>query len=81
MQKHPHIIRMEAALLRAEVSINEVCKAADVDRSVWTRIKQQKTRPRGRTIKKLRRGVAIATEGRVDASWFLAQERQEEVAA
>lgn len=71
MQVHPDIIRMEALLKQAKANVNEVCKAADVDRSVWTRIKKLQTTPRGRTIKKLRRGIAIATEGQVDASWFL----------
>jgi hypothetical protein len=77
MPIHPHIDRMEKLLKIEEVSINEVCRAADVDRSVWTRIKQQKGTPRGRTAKKLRKGIAIATEGRVDASWFLRSTHQQ----
>lgn len=78
MQIPQHIARMEKLLEIERVSVNAVCKEAHVDRSVWTRLKQGKyDQPRGDTVKRLRRGIALASEGRIDASWFLRGDHQQ----
>lgn len=68
MHMDPTILDAEAALKKIGVSINEVCRLAGVDRSVWTRARRKQVACRQSTIDKLKAAIVEASEGRVRAT-------------
>lgn len=53
MNTKQKIAQIERHLRKARVSVNSVCRRADVDRSTWTRWKNGDTEPNTKTWRKV----------------------------